>query len=740
MLPTTKGVILLLSLSGLLFPLNNIITQLDDAPKNQEKDYSFLETPHVLSNTFAATDLSDKHSSSQDLGLRPKLNCPYDESGFKCGEALPIPYSTIKDFLEKGGSYSEFCEGDFSLSSTELGDPKNLDYCSDILNISRRRYTLTDACGYSKSCIQRFVFDLDSTPPETDCSVISDVFVGCEDFDMEDQVQEWIEETESALLAASTDNCVAITADHDYLSNAKEELSCDEAGGIIVTYHVYDACGQRVSCQASILPRPPKPNVGQPHDKSGFICGASLPEPATTIEEYIALGGNIEEHCGRGLTLSYTDIGDLASMDFCSDRPIIVRRRYTVTDGCGSTRSSIQRFEFARDTEAPSVDCGEMSDFTVDCDKSLLDGEIQDWISSMQNKIMKSATDNCSAMTIEHNYTAGAAADMDCAGSDKMIISFSVSDACGNTSNCEAFIISNLPSEPVQRPDVICVSDIDAVKCDEDLPFAVNTLNEFAAAGGEIINYCEGKISISSEDIGSANSVDICSNTGNIMRRRYIIEDECGNERRCIQRIFFEQDVEAPSVDCDLTNDLIINCDAQVDDEDIHTWLDLVTDELDIASSDNCSGISITNDYIANAVSSLDCADNNNLVVTYIISDECGNASSCSVSILKEETGSDGLVLGNKTSKLNSILLHQNAPNPFEESTMISFELKEAAEVRLTVYDMSGKLLWEHSEEHNEGVNTINVTRDMLKNISGVVFYSLEAHGFKEVKTMIILE
>lgn len=737
MLRTTKGVILLLSLSGLLFQYANIATKLEDAPKPiDEKQQSTLLTTYLSINKLTVKSNFSSSAQTEEAELRPTLTCPLDISGLQCGEALPIPLSTIEEFLENGGHYEEFCEGDFRLSASEFDS--NLDYCSEVFSLVRRRYTLTDACGYSKSCIQRFIYDTDNAAPEVDCSVISDLFVGCEDFDMEEQIQVWIRETKTALLAASTDNCGVTTADHNYLGNAEADLGCESEAGIMITFHVSDACGQQTSCNASIVPAPPRPEIGQLHDEDGLACGTSLPEPITTIEDYIAIGGAITDYCGKGLTLTHQDIGDVASMDFCSERSIMIRRRYTVTDGCGNSRSTIQRFEFTRDTEAPQIDCGTMNDLTIDCDKSLLEGDIQEWISTMQNKIMNSATDNCSSISVEHNYTAGSAADMECSGGEELRVSFSVSDECGNISSCHAAITSSLPSVP--RPEIICVDDVADIACGGELPAAASTTEEFAAAGGEIIDYCDGEITIRSEEIGSVDDVDVCSNTSNLMRRRYIINDNCGNERRCIQRLIFRQDVDAPTVDCDLTNDLIINCDAEVEEEDIADWLRSVTDDLDAASSDDCSDVSIQNDYLEDAAQNLNCDDNKELIVTFLISDECGNTTSCSASIMKEDTGQSGLVLGNRIASIKTIKLLQNSPNPFEESTAIRFDLKKAGKVRLTVYDMSGKLLFENTKEHNEGLNTINVSRDMLNNTTGVVFYSIEAGGFKEVKTMIVLE
>ena len=737
MLRTTKGVILLLSLTGLLFQYANITTKLEEAPKPiDEKQQSTLLTTYLSIDKLLIKSKVSSTAQAEEAELRPTLTCPPDQSGLQCGASLPVPFSTIEQFLENGGAYEEFCEGEFSISSSKFDS--NLDYCSEAFSLVRRRYTLTDACGYSKSCIQRFIYDLDNVAPEVDCSVISDFFVGCEDFDMEEQIQEWIRHTKTTLMAASTDNCEVTTADHNYLGNAGTDLGCDPNGGLMVTFHIYDACGQRASCNASIKPEPPRPDIEQIHDMSGLECGSSLPEAISSIEEYIALGGVLTDHCGKGLTLTHQDIGEVATMDFCSERPIMIRRRYTVTDGCGNSRSTIQRFEFTRDTEAPQIDCGTMNNLTIDCDKSLLEGDIQEWISTMQNKIMNSATDNCSALTVDHNYTAELAAEMECSGGEEMRVSFTVSDECGNSSSCHAAITSSLPSVP--RPEIICVDDVADIACGDALPAAASTPEEFAAAGGEIIDYCDGDITIRSEEIGSVNNVDICSNTSNLMRRRYIINDNCGNERRCIQRLIFKQDVEAPTVDCDLTNDLIINCDTAVEEEDIDDWLESVTDDLDAASDDDCSDVTIQNDYPGDAAEYLNCDDNKEMIVTFLISDDCGNTTSCAATIMKEDTGQSGLLLGNRIASIKTIKLLQNSPNPFEESTAIKFDLKEAGKVRLTVYDMSGKLLFEHTKEHNEGLNTINVSRDMLNNTTGVVFYSIEASGFKEVKTMIILE
>ena len=53
-----------------------------------------------------------------------------------------------------------------------------------------------------------------------------------------------------------------------------------------------------------------------------------------------------------------------------------------------------------------------------------------------------------------------------------------------------------------------------------------------------------------------------------------------------------------------------------------------------------------------------------------------------------------GMPVSNETEELNSIIsfqLHQNYPNPFNPQTVISFELEEAGNVKLEVFDIMGR-------------------------------------------------
>ncbi len=81
--------------------------------------------------------------------------------------------------------------------------------------------------------------------------------------------------------------------------------------------------------------------------------------------------------------------------------------------------------------------------------------------------------------------------------------------------------------------------------------------------------------------------------------------------------------------------------------------------------------------------------------------------------------------------------LFQNRPNPFRESTEISFLLPETCSARLTVWDASGKVMQTTEGIFQKGYNSIELQR---LNVSGVLYYKLETPTHVAVKKMIALE
>ncbi len=95
-------------------------------------------------------------------------------------------------------------------------------------------------------------------------------------------------------------------------------------------------------------------------------------------------------------------------------------------------------------------------------------------------------------------------------------------------------------------------------------------------------------------------------------------------------------------------------------------------------------------------------------------------------------------VEGGPDDPIGMIQLDQNAPNPFRGSTRITFRISEPGAVTLKMYDLRGRCLRTAvSEVQDKSLQQITLDADGLP--SGVYFYSLEAHGHRQLKRCIII-
>lgn len=86
-----------------------------------------------------------------------------------------------------------------------------------------------------------------------------------------------------------------------------------------------------------------------------------------------------------------------------------------------------------------------------------------------------------------------------------------------------------------------------------------------------------------------------------------------------------------------------------------------------------------------------------------------------------------------------SYSLSQNFPNPFNPTTNISFSIPKAGPVKITVYDITGKVMNELVNE-NLAAGKYNTTWDATKYSSGVYFCKMQAGEFTEMKKMTLIK
>jgi PKD repeat protein len=85
-----------------------------------------------------------------------------------------------------------------------------------------------------------------------------------------------------------------------------------------------------------------------------------------------------------------------------------------------------------------------------------------------------------------------------------------------------------------------------------------------------------------------------------------------------------------------------------------------------------------------------------------------------------------------------SYKLYQNVPNPFNQQTIIGFDLPEAMQAELVVFDQLGRAVKTFSGNYNRGYNRVELPRAALN--AGVYYYTLRTGNFVQTKSMIIVE
>ncbi|MBK9641378.1 MAG: T9SS type A sorting domain-containing protein [Saprospiraceae bacterium] len=97
--------------------------------------------------------------------------------------------------------------------------------------------------------------------------------------------------------------------------------------------------------------------------------------------------------------------------------------------------------------------------------------------------------------------------------------------------------------------------------------------------------------------------------------------------------------------------------------------------------------------------------------------------------------------LGTRTAKgfeeTGVFELYQNEPNPFNKQTVVNYRLPKAGAVKMTIYDLSGKVLRVYELKGQKGLNTIQLKRDDL-NADGILYYQLDADDHTATKRMIL--
>jgi len=83
------------------------------------------------------------------------------------------------------------------------------------------------------------------------------------------------------------------------------------------------------------------------------------------------------------------------------------------------------------------------------------------------------------------------------------------------------------------------------------------------------------------------------------------------------------------------------------------------------------------------------------------------------------------------------ITIDRNVPNPFKTETLLNYTLKQDADIEVTFYDVTGRLLKTMTNQGKQGTNSVKVTNESLG--TGLVYYKITSDKFYAINNMLIV-
>ncbi len=450
-----------------------------------------------------------------------------------------------------------------------------------------RTWTLADSCGNTTEFIQQIEL-IDTIPPVF--TVPADITISC------DQDPDDLGITGD--VTDESDNCMTNVGEAIYNDSIATDGYCDGEMTIYRTWELEDDCGNiSTALQTITVEDNTSPTMDPPADIT--INCTDDPFDLTITGE----GVNISDDCSSGVLSSL--LNDSLVVSSVCDQNAVLYRTWYLEDACGNDTSYVQIITI-QDTVPPVFTAPE--DITLDCE--------QDYNDLLVTGQVDIVSDNCDNNLGEATFSDLVVNDDLCNGGLQIDRTWTMTDACGNSSSIVQHItvVDTVPPLFSVPPDI-------TISCDQEPTDLTIT--------GDVIDESDN----CDTNIGEANYSDVIITEGictgaAIITRTWKLADACGNATSAVQTIILE-DTTPPifSVPADLT----LECDQDPYD------LSITGDVFD--EWDNCTpniGEAVYEDSIL--IDSATCLQALTILRYWVLVDGCGNFMQALQTITVEDT------------------------------------------------------------------------------------------------------
>ncbi|HEY3387199.1 MAG TPA: T9SS type A sorting domain-containing protein [Saprospiraceae bacterium] len=495
-----------------------------------------------------------------------------------------------------------------------------------------------------------FTIAPNTNPPLLDAPA-NDIFIECSIIDQETAIQAWLNTNGGA---AVTNYCGELVWTNDYpgLSNG-----CAATGVAVVTFTATDECGSTMTIATLTVDdtQPPQFLI-QPSTMTVETDGQG--NPAALNSWLITHGGAIAtDACGQ-VTWSHDFTGFSDGCGITGEAIV----HFSAIDGCGNMSTALASF-IIEDHVSPDI-VSSAQPLTIACSANDPQVEIDAWLN---NHGGATATDVGGGLNWTHNYSG---LSDGCGATGNATVTFTVQDACGNTTLTSATIMI----EDLVAPLIVLAAQYDTIECSAPSP-QDDIQNWLSLHGGaQASDGC-------SEVTWTRDFKDLFDYCGGTAKARYIFiaTDACGNSSTT-EAVITIEDNTSPVMHT-LAQDTTIVCGQSNAPTAIQGWLDR---KGGAGASDLCGEVSWTHDFPELTDT---CVSEGIYDITFTAIDECGNTNSTHALL----TITDSLATSISGPSDFGFTIY---PNPASDYITISFNQIEVNQVHLMLWDAYGKVIW----------------------------------------------
>ena len=476
-------------------------------------------------------------------------------------------------------------------------------------------FTLFDNFGNTLECPKTITL-IGDCPLGVDCSAATDIVVDCNDADSPTGLNDLI--AAQAAICGSAIEAASISPDGSPVTvfNNFSGITYSGSGTTQdIIFTVVDNEGTLTQCPKTVTVIGNCNSISCPTDLL-LRCEDGFPEPASTFDEFLALGGDFDFGACGTETISSSDDVNYADLDFCFSADLRIEREYTLTDGCGNMFTCTQMINFIPQTAGPVINCG-------------------------NNLIVDANTDDCTYQAILTPPTAASSCQSIAVVSvtsqfpnnevnleeGQHVIEWTAFDECGRDSTCIQIIEVLGGSDELS---ITCAGGQLAILEDNGfvsvpaLQFVDQTINPCGDTGPftyDVRRLNPGQCSTGS-GMAFSSALTICCEdlTAGVIDVEVRVIDANGNQATCTSRVE-ARDIIRPTISCPANIDVL--CTDNIDLADL-------SDFGSATASDNCQ---IDLNIEETIVDNRDACGVGQILRTFVATDLANNNTSCTQTI-----------------------------------------------------------------------------------------------------------